>query len=212
MRLRCVGRDRFSRCLPPSFCVRLTSATGLSRGHLLWIVGVTAVWWLWTLQPEAKPRRSGPFPRVRGPGRPPLPRAPPSTSSGLVFVAAMLVGALIGTRRRNPPVGSPGRFWDWRDLLLNGGRRRPGPGHPVAGRSTIGPAVGPSFAADRAPARCGAARPADPVPGKHPRTGSPAIRRSFPTLSPHEFAQPHGRVRPPPHRVQSRRLHIASHP
>jgi len=94
---------------------------GLSRGDLLWIIGVTVVFVWWTLSLRRSPEEAVHFLEY-GVLAILLHRAlRPTMSSDLVFIAAMLVGALIGTVDEIIQWVSPSRFWDWRDLLLNGG-------------------------------------------------------------------------------------------
>jgi len=94
---------------------------GLSRSNLLWIVGIAAVFVSWTLSLRRSPEETVHFLEY-GVLAVLLHRAlRPTMNSDLVFIAAMLMGALIGTVDEIIQWVSPGRFWDWRDLLLNGG-------------------------------------------------------------------------------------------
>ncbi len=166
---------------------------GLSRGDLLWIVGVTVVFVWWTVSLRRSPEEAVHFLEY-GVLAILLHRAlRPTMSSDLVFVAAMLVGALIGTVDEIIQWISPGRYWDWRDLLLNGGA---GALVQVILWRVVPPSlhrVGFAFAPNRAPARRGAARPPDRVPGKHPSAGRPLrtvpSRRSHLTSSLNPMAE-----------------------
>ncbi len=98
---------------------RMTGA--VRRGNTVWIVGTTAVFVLWTLSLRRSPEEAVHFLEY-GVLAVLLHRAlRPTMGSDLVFIAAMLMGALIGTVDEIIQWVSPGRFWDWRDLLLNGG-------------------------------------------------------------------------------------------
>ena len=94
---------------------------GLSTGSLVWMVGTTAVFVLWTFSLKRSPEEAvhlleyGTLAIL-------LHRAlRPSMPNALVFVAAALIGSTIGMVDEVIQWLSPGRFWDWRDLLLNGG-------------------------------------------------------------------------------------------
>ena len=94
---------------------------GLSRGNLLWIVGVTAVFVWWTHSLRRSPEEAVHFLEYGGLAVLLHRALRPRMSSDLVFIAAMLMGTLIGTVDEIIQWVSPSRFWDWRDLLLNGG-------------------------------------------------------------------------------------------
>ena len=92
----------------------------VSHRNFLWIVGVAIVFVLWVLSLRRSPEESVHFLEY-GILAILLNRAlRPSMPNALVFVAAALTGALVGTVDEIIQWVSPGRFWDWRDLLLNG--------------------------------------------------------------------------------------------
>jgi hypothetical protein len=96
-------------------------AASTRRWDTVWIVGVTAVFVWWTLSLTRSPEEAVHFLEY-GVLAILLHRAlRPTMSSDLVFIAAMLMGALIGTVDEIIQWVSPSRYWDWRDLLLNGG-------------------------------------------------------------------------------------------
>ena len=91
------------------------------RGNTVWIVVTTSVLVLWTVSLRRSPEEAVHFLEY-GLLAVLLHRAlRPRVGSDLVFIAAALMGALIGTVDEIIQWISPGRFWDWRDLLLNGG-------------------------------------------------------------------------------------------
>lgn len=91
------------------------------RGNTVWIVVTTSVFVLWTVSLRRSPEEAVHFLEY-GLLAVLLHRAlRPMVGSDLVFIAAALMGALIGTVDEIIQWISPGRFWDWRDLLLNGG-------------------------------------------------------------------------------------------
>ena len=91
------------------------------RGNTVWIVVTTSVFVLWTASLRRSPEEAVHLLEY-GLLAVLLHRAlRPRMSSDLVFIAAALMGALIGTADEIIQWISPGRFWDWRDLLLNGG-------------------------------------------------------------------------------------------
>jgi VanZ like family len=91
------------------------------RGNLVWIVGVTAVFVWWTLSLRRSPEEAVHFLEY-GVLAVLLHRAlRPTTGNDLVYIAAMLIGALTGTVDEIIQWLSPSRVWDWRDLLLNAG-------------------------------------------------------------------------------------------
>ena len=94
---------------------------GLSHSNLLWIVGVAVVFVWWTLSLRRSPEETVHFLEY-GVLAILLHRAlRPTMGTDLVFITAVLMGALIGTVDEIIQWVSPSRFWDWRDLLLNGG-------------------------------------------------------------------------------------------
>ena len=93
----------------------------LRRGAPLWIIGVTTVMVLWTFSLRRSPEEAvhlleyGVLAIL-------LHRAlRPTMPNNLVFIAAALIGALVGTVDEVIQWISPSRYWDWRDLVLNGG-------------------------------------------------------------------------------------------
>ena len=93
----------------------------LRRGAPLWIIGVTTVMVLWTFSLRRSPEEAvhlleyGVLAIL-------LHRAlRPTMPNNLVFIAAALIGALVGTVDEVIQWISPSRVWDWRDLVLNGG-------------------------------------------------------------------------------------------
>ncbi len=93
----------------------------VSGVNVLWIVAVTMVFVFWALSLRRSPEE-GVHLLEYGILAILLFRAfRPSMPNGLVFVAAALATALIGTVDEIIQWVSPSRFWDWRDLLLNGG-------------------------------------------------------------------------------------------
>lgn len=100
----------------------LTRMTGAPRrGSAVWIIGVTLVFVVWTLSLRQSPEEAVHFLEY-GLLAVLLHRAlRPVMGDDLVFIAAMLVGALVGTVDEIIQWISPSRYWDWRDLLLNAG-------------------------------------------------------------------------------------------
>lgn len=100
----------------------LARGAGASRRkNAVWIIAVTAIFVMWTLSLRRSPEEAVHFLEY-GLLAVLLHRAlRPAMDSGLVFIAAMLVGALVGTVDEIIQWISPSRYWDWRDLLLNGG-------------------------------------------------------------------------------------------
>jgi len=98
---------------------RKTGAVGL--GQRLWVVATTAVFVAWTFGLRRSPEESVHFLEYgvlailihRG--------LRPSIQNTLVFVAGALIGSLVGTIDEIIQWITPSRFWDWRDLVLNGG-------------------------------------------------------------------------------------------
>jgi len=91
------------------------------RGTTVWIIGATMIFVLWTFSLQRSPEESVHFLEygvlailLHRALRPTMPNA-------LVFVAAALIGALVGTVDEIIQWISPSRYWDWRDLVLNGG-------------------------------------------------------------------------------------------
>jgi hypothetical protein len=96
-------------------------AHGLRRGAPLWIIGVTTVMVLWTFSLRRSPEEAVHFLEY-GVLAILLHRAlRPTMPNDLVFIAAALIGALVGTVDEVIQWISPSRIWDWRDLLLNAG-------------------------------------------------------------------------------------------
>lgn len=94
---------------------------GLSNASLVWMVGITAVLVAWTFSLRRSPEESvhlleyGTLAIL-------LHRAlRPSMPNALVYVAAALIGSLIGTVDEIIQWVSPSRTWDWRDIVLNCG-------------------------------------------------------------------------------------------
>jgi hypothetical protein len=96
-------------------------AHGLRRGAPLWIIGVTTVMVLWTFSLRRSPEEAVHFLEY-GVLAILLHRAlRPTMPNDLVFIAAALIGAQVGTVDEVIQWISPSRTWDWRDLVLNGG-------------------------------------------------------------------------------------------
>jgi len=92
-----------------------------SIGRAAWVIGATAVLVVWTFSLRRSPEESVHFLEY-GILALLLHRAlSPTMPNNLVFVVATLIGALVGTVDEVIQWISPGRFWDFRDLLLNGG-------------------------------------------------------------------------------------------
>jgi len=90
-------------------------------GNMLWIIGTTAVFVIWTFSLKQSPQEAVHFLEY-GVLAIFLHRAlRPSMPSDLVFIAAALIGALVGTVDEIIQWISSSRVWDWRDLALNGG-------------------------------------------------------------------------------------------
>lgn len=94
---------------------------GLSTGSLVWMVGTTAVFVLWTFSLKRSPEEAihlleyGTLAIL-------LHRAlQPSIPNALVFIAAALIGSMIGMVDEVIQWISPSRTWDWRDIVLNAG-------------------------------------------------------------------------------------------
>jgi VanZ family protein len=88
---------------------------------LLWIGAVAAVLVLWTYDLRSRPEEAihlleyGVLAVL-------IHRAlRPSTPDSLVFVVGALIGSLLGTLDEIIQWFTPGRFWDWRDFILNAG-------------------------------------------------------------------------------------------
>ena len=91
------------------------------RGRTLWIAAATAVFVAWTFSLRRSPEEAVHFLEY-GVLAVLIHRAlRPSMQSALIFVAAALIGALIGTADEIIQWITPSRYWDWRDLVLNGG-------------------------------------------------------------------------------------------
>ncbi len=88
---------------------------------IVWVAGITTISVLWTISLRRSPEETvhileyGVLAML-------LHRAlRPSMHDALVFVAGALIGSLVGTVDEIIQWISPGRYWDWRDLVLNGG-------------------------------------------------------------------------------------------
>jgi len=87
----------------------------------VWILGATAVLVVWTVSLRRSPEESVHLVEY-GVLAILLHRAlRPSMQDALVFVAGALIGAMVGTVDEIIQWLSPSRYWDWRDLALNGG-------------------------------------------------------------------------------------------
>jgi hypothetical protein len=120
-------------------------STELRPGAFLWITVATAVLVLWTFSLRRSPEEAihlveyGILAAV-------IHRAlRPAMPDVLIFVAAALLGAIVGTMDEVIQWFSPMRTWDWRDIVLNFGagaitqlalwRALPGHAAPVSSRS-----------------------------------------------------------------------------
>ncbi len=91
------------------------------RWDTVWVIVVTTVFVIWSLSLRRSPEEAVHFLEY-GLLAVLLHRAlRPTIGGGLLFIAAMLSGALIGTVDEIIQWISPSRYWDWRDLTLNGG-------------------------------------------------------------------------------------------
>jgi hypothetical protein len=91
------------------------------RWDTVWVIVVTTVFVIWSLSLRRSPEEAVHFLEY-GLLAVLLHRAlRPTIGGGLLFIAAMLIGALIGTVDEIIQWISPSRYWDWRDLTLNGG-------------------------------------------------------------------------------------------
>ncbi len=92
-----------------------------SIGSVVSVAGVTVVLVLWTLSLRRSPEESVHILEY-GVLAIFVHRAlRPSMQNTLVFVAGALIGCLVGTVDEIIQWLSPSRYWDWRDLVLNGG-------------------------------------------------------------------------------------------
>ena len=100
----------------------LNRQTGeVPRRTTVWIIGATVIFVLWTFSLRRSPEETVHFLEY-GVLAILLHRALlPTMPNALVFVAAALIGALVGTVDEVIQWISPSRYWDWRDLMLNGG-------------------------------------------------------------------------------------------
>lgn len=93
----------------------------LRPGAMPWLAGVTLVLVLWTFSLRRSPEEAVHFLEY-GILAVLLHRAlRPTVPDAFVFIAGALAGALIGTVDEVIQWFSPGRFWDWRDIVLNAG-------------------------------------------------------------------------------------------
>ena len=96
-------------------------STSLRPGALLWIITVSGALVLWTFSLRRSPEEAVHFLEY-GVLALLIHRAlRPVMDDELVFVAGVLIGTLIGTVDEIIQWLSPQRYWDWRDLVLNGG-------------------------------------------------------------------------------------------
>ncbi len=92
-----------------------------SRHDVVWIVVSAAIFVAWTFSLRRSPEESVHFLEY-GVLAVLIHRAlRPSIRSALVFVAGALIGSLVGTIDEIIQWITPSRYWDWRDLVLNGG-------------------------------------------------------------------------------------------
>lgn len=88
---------------------------------IIWVAGITVIFVLWTVSLRRSPEEAVHFLEY-GVLAILLHRAlRPSMHNALVFAAGALIGSLVGTMDEIIQWLSPGRYWDWRDLVLNGG-------------------------------------------------------------------------------------------
>jgi hypothetical protein len=93
----------------------------LPNRTIAWVAGITTVSVLWTVSLRRSPEETVHFLEY-GVLAILLHRAlRPSIRDVLVFAAGALIGSLVGTVDEMIQWLSPGRYWDWRDLALNGG-------------------------------------------------------------------------------------------
>jgi len=101
--------------------VRRQTRRDLTTGDTVWIVGATAVLVVWTFSLRRSPEESVHLVEY-GALAVLLHRAlRPSMGDALVFIAGALIGSFVGTVDEIIQWVSPGRYWDWRDLVLNSG-------------------------------------------------------------------------------------------
>ncbi len=208
---RRIGRDNPHRRGRDHHVVPLTQATGADAESSA--VDPRHHRDLRAVDPESatKPRRIDPFPRVRGAGDPPPPS--PSTRHGQRSRLCRSDPDRVSHRDggRDHPMDLTDPILGLARSAPQRRRRRPRTGHPVAGGSALRTSMGPTITPDRSSPHRGATHRPRCVPGEHPST-SRALRTVPSGLrSPHEFAQPHGRVRPPALGARYRRLHLTPH-